>query len=126
MAISVEAMALIAYNHIRELRFPMTFNELEELFEKNDFEYHGDLGLNVGVDKPIENVHAWYGWNEEACKVMNILTWEKNIAIQPEPIFSYWFDGVGWDFPLANVKTFKKGYKKEHWLPASIVYMGRK
>ena len=97
------------------------FTEVEEVFEKENFDYKGEKSLTFNHNK---NLIVWTGWNQEAIEIIEEILKEDCVdAYSCNPIevvlHSNWLN-----FPVAKGINYK--YVKPHWLPAKIVWVKKK
>lgn len=97
---------------------PRTFVEIEDFFERKEFDYKGELTLRP---KGIENCIAWMGWNSKAISLISELLTEYDDTYAKYGsegiLMTYILDGKTINLPVTyNVKN----YKKAHWLPQLI------
>ena len=91
-----------------------TFAEIEWIFERNGFDYEGDLGI-VGE---YENLILWGGWNKEAYSVFEELITNYQIVQEPVDKLMYVIDGNFLPLPVA--KRYQKRAKPA-WYPISLI-----
>jgi len=93
----------------------ITFIELEELFEKYNFDYKGNKPL-LALDG-TQNLIMWDGWNKEAIELIQSLKELTYIAVNSS--INYLICGGGLDLPIA--KSIRP-YKKPRWLVTDIAH----
>ena len=92
----------------------VSYVELEWLFDKLGFDYHGGYEIYSPVN---DNVVFWTGWNEKAIGILNDLKSENLVTQEPAQPIIYLIDGGCMEYPLVRSNV---NYKTPHWLP--IVY----
>lgn len=79
---------------------------------------------NDTIEANGKNVVFWVNVCTEFADAFIELSREKKIGIIPTSPFIYMMDGIVLDIPLATNPP-KGGYKRTHWLPASISTYGK-
>lgn len=93
-----------------------SFVEIEEIFERNGFDYNGNQLICTTVSAE-HNIFFWAGWNEEAIRIFNNAHKRSNAEYIPTSHLLYVMDGKVPNFPIA--KQARK-YKEWHWLPVVL------
>lgn len=96
----------------------VSYAELQYLFNRLEFDYHGNLEIYSPVN---ENVVFWCGWNREAIEILNELKAENLIEQEPVQPLIYLIDGAALRLPLVRKAI---NYTSPHWLP--LVYQAVK
>lgn len=109
-----------AFKLIKGSGYSIAFTDIERLFEELGFDFRGDMAIGIG----IPNVHVWYEWNKDAVEVLMRLK-DRGIVLRDESPLTYYCDGLAPNLPLASASNIRReaGYKKEHWFPASLIFM---
>ena len=99
----------------------MFFTEIEEIFEKENFDYKGEKSLTFNHNK---NLIIWTGWNQEAIEVIEEILKEDYIDAYlcntiEITLYSTWLG-----FPIAKGVNYK--YTKPHWLPTKITWVKKR
>lgn len=100
-----------------------SFIEIERLFEENDFDFRGDIGIFPSTEQRKgdafigKNILFWAGWNHQACDIFCEII-AGDFHYETCPLLLYIADGGFLDIPIA--KKHNHDYKDIHWLPAVI------
>lgn len=97
-----------------------SYAEIELLFDKNGFDYRGDIEIHSSTN---DNVIFWAGWNEEAVSLIGELIKTgkiKRIARDRSlyPIVRL-MDGKAMPYPLLRENPDR--IKHPHWLPCVFI-----
>lgn len=92
----------------------VTYAELERLFERNGFEFKGDLAQG---NRQYPHVFFWIGWNDDACDVISELEDDGKIHKVPSTDFIYLIDGCVPSLPVVKRAI---NYKTDHWCPVAF------
>lgn len=97
-----------------------SYAEIELLFDKNGFDYRGDIEIHSSTN---DNVIFWAGWNEEAVSLIGDLIREGKIKRIPVARSLYpivrLMDGKALSYPL--LRGNPESIKHPHWLPCVFV-----
>lgn len=90
-----------------------SFVEIENLFERNNYDYKGDYAPS---SNKFSNVVYWIGWKEEASDILAELEEENKICrgYAKHTYMIYLIDGKVPSLPVAKQM---RDYKALHWLP---------
>lgn len=78
--------------------------------------------VNAYGDRSMEkpgNVVLWAGLGDELADLLSRLLEEERLFLHPANLYSYLWDGVCLNLPLAK-RIPKNGYKTPHWLPCCL------
>lgn len=98
------------YNYIRE-HDATSFVELERLFDRCNYDYHG--GLEIGVQGQ-RNLSFWFDWSADALKIFDNVVTRPGVTMQASSPMIYLIDGVVPSMPVAKTN---REYKHPHWVP---------
>lgn len=89
----------------------VSYAEIEWLFEKNGYNYKGNVGIYSDVN---DNVIFWQGWSKQAFKILSELMKDNLIERIPCEALIYLIDGKGLTYPVLHSYS---NLKSVHWLP---------
>lgn len=92
----------------------VTYAELQRLFERNAFEFRGNLAQGI---RQYPHVFFWFGWNEEAIDIIYELEDEGKIHKVPSSALIYLIDGCVPSIPAVKNRV---NYKTDHWCPVAF------
>ena len=97
----------------------LTFSDVENVFEKNNFDYQGN---QVIYSNKNHHIVFWSGWNEEACKLFDEYRSKYTLTLLPVSLI-YYLMGRMLNLPIVKTNSMKviKNYKQDHWLPTRVV-----
>jgi hypothetical protein len=110
----IEAMV----GQVREYGAGVTLYALVQQLESRGVDVKGDYMLPTG----FENVVLWTGLSEHAAELVGRVIGNPEVDKNPSTIFTYLYDGVGMNLPVANLPSINRGYqyKKLHWMPIEL------
>ncbi|MBZ8172668.1 pathogenicity island protein [Staphylococcus cohnii] len=88
-----------------------SFVELESIFEKQGYDYKGQIAF---ANAEYPNILYWSGWNQEAMDIIIELINEKRIDIEQCLEEVYLIDGKCLKFPQPKNKI---NNDQEYWIP---------
>lgn len=89
-----------------------SYVELERLFDKLGYDYHGEA---VSCTTEYENIVFWSGWSFEAFDIIHELVREGKIRREPCQQLIYLIDGKALSLPICTGKA--RDLRRECWLP---------
>jgi hypothetical protein len=96
----------------------LLFTDIEELFEKHNYNYEGEKGIYSGEN---ESLIIWTGWNSETIAMLsNIMSKVPQIYCRQATNLEILFIGKALNLPIA--KRIKHKYKEVHWLPSVLIW----
>jgi hypothetical protein len=96
----------------------LLFTDIEELFEKHNYNYKGEKGIYSGEN---ESLIIWTGWNSETIAMLsNIMSKVPQIYCRQATQLEILFIGKALNLPIA--KKIKHKYKEVHWLPSVLIW----
>ena len=99
----------------------VTFVEIRDFLEGNDFDTKGTWCLDASID---HNIVFWVGMNEAFCDLMGAVMASPKIDMRAANPLTYLFDGGFMNIPLVK-RIPKNGYKDLHWLPVVFWIKGK-
>src|SRR5665648_51531 len=95
-------------DYVNESDF-VAYRDIELIFNRIGFDWAGELEL---FQAGSEEFTSWYGWNKEACKLINELQDEGLIRSEETDDFICFAHGKSLTFPKADTK---KKYDRNNW-----------
>lgn len=105
---NLEKIKLDLVKMIKDKKY-VSFVEIENYFDKVDFDYQGEECI---VNSDNKNIVFWSGWNAQATKLLIDLLREKIIKMMPTDILVYLADGKQLTLPI-----YRDDKPYEQWLP---------
>lgn len=92
-----------------------TFSEIENLFEREGIEYHGESSIELRAGA---NIMLWDGWNHSTVDLILELVHSGQIVFA----VADWIEQMcfGKMFMLPIAKRPEHDYKRLHWLPVVV------
>ena len=81
----------------QRLNAGLTFADVDKIFEKNNFDYQGNIKL---TDDLNDNVVYWSDWNKEAYDLFQEYMFKYDLRIFPTSVLAYLSSGKGLDLPI--------------------------
>lgn len=98
------------YNYIKK-HDGTTFAELEDLFDRLNYDYRGELEIGM---RGQPNISFWFDWSAEAVGVFHRVVSRPNVMLELSSPMVYLIDGAVPSLPVAKTN---RSYKHPHWLP---------
>ena len=103
-------------NEIKENK-DIYFSEIENIFERNNFDYEGTKTI---LDGENPSILIWAGWNQKAIDIIFKIFDNPHIVGAPLNGIERLLQGKFLNYPLAKRRKYK--YKEPHWLPSKLFW----
>ena len=105
------------------------FTDVEWFFKEQGYDFKGEKCIFLINDNGTPNYSqvVWADWSEEAvdmiCEIINESNGKIGLRVSTDPIMIM-LGGGGLNLPISH--NFEYTYKKPHWAPGTIEYLGGK